>query len=500
MANHLKKYIFAGISLCLLLGATLVYAHADDDFQQWMQQQSAGVTAQQKEFQAYKDKRDKEFTAFLKAQWQAIDLVKGKVRDDVPKPDVAPVAEPEPVQPARQPTAVQPTIITVPEPEPVKKPTVTVPSSTPQGRVLNIDFYGKQISFYYPPGLQQRLASSINKNSISDYWSVLSRSDYASLLKQLLAQKKSLQLNDWAYALLINKLSAKINNNRNNESVLLNWFLLTKSGYQARIAYNKTTIYLLVTSKHKMFEVTFFTFSGERYYAVEFDGIRHEPGQVYTYDGKYPGATKAFDMRITAVVASGGQAPPGQRDLSFYFEGVQYSVNVDYDPGRIAFFKTYPQLNLNLYFSSGVYKATATPLQKQLADYMQGMSELQAVNFLLRFVQTSLRYATDGTQFGEENYLFPEETLFYSYSDCEDRAVLFSWLVKSLLNLDVIGLKYPGHVAAAVHFTENVTGDSVIHNGKRYIITDPTYINANAGMTMPDFKQYKPTVIVMYAQ
>jgi hypothetical protein len=193
------------------------------------------------------------------------------------------------------------------------------------------------------------------------------------------------------------------------------------------------------------------------------------------------------------VVASNDQSE--RRHLSFKFEGKQYNIEVVYDRGRVKFFRTYPQLSLNLYFSSGVYKVTATPLQKQLASHMQGMSEQQAVNFLLRFVQTSLKYETDEQQFGEENYLFPEETLFYPYSDCEDRAVLFAWLVRSLLNLDVVGIDYPGHVATAIAFNTEVAGDSVRYKGKRYVISDPTYINANSGMTMPNFKQFKPKVI-----
>jgi hypothetical protein len=110
-------------------------------------------------------------------------------------------------------------------------------------------------------------------------------------------------------------------------------------------------------------------------------------------------------------------------------------------------------------------------------------------------VQTSLKYETDDQQFGEENYLFPEETLFYPYSDCEDRAILFAWLVHSLLNLQVVGLDYPGHVATAVHFNESVKGDGFDYQGKRYVVADPTYINANAGMTMPEFKKYTPNII-----
>jgi len=464
---------------------------ANSEFQQWMQQQSQGVSAQKKEFQEYKDKRDKEFTAFLKSQWKPVDIVKGEVLDEAPKPDVMPVAEPPPA-PTVTP-ATKPVVISVPQPAPVKQPETAPLAVVPRGRPLDIDFFGRQVRFYYDASLNQRLNSNINKDAVSDYWSALSRSEYQDLLKQLQQQKASLQLNDWAYASLIHKLATAIDNNRRNESALLSWFLLAKSGYKARIAFDSSSVYLLVPSQHEMFDVSYFTFGGKRYYAVDFEGNRQTPGRVYTYDGEYPDANKAFDMQVTSVVASNDK--DARRHLSFDFEGKRYNIDVTYDRGRVGFFSTYPQLNLDMYFGSDVYKVTATPLQKQLAAHMKGMSEQQAVNFLLRFVQISLKYQTDEGQFGRENYLFPEETLFYPYSDCEDRAVLFAWLVQSLLGLQVVGLDYPGHVAAAVHFNETVSGDSVDYQGKRYVVTDPTYINASAGMTMPDFKKFRPTVI-----
>ncbi len=463
---------------------------ANSEFDQWMQQQSQGVSAQKQEFQAYKDKRDKEFSSFLKAQWKPVDMVKGGERDETPKPRVMPIATPAPVVPDK---FVKPMVVVVPKMVPVKKPVAAPLVVVAKGRPINIDFFGKPLTLYNTAALKQDFSSNINKDAVSDYWSALSRSNYEDLLKQLKAQKKSLQLNDWAYAALINKVATAINSNKRNETALLSWFLLVKSDYKARIAYSKHAVYLLVPSKHEMFEVSYFTFSGTRYYAVEFDGKHQTLGRVHTYDGEYPGTSKKFDMRVSSMVASINKGE--RRHLSFKFDGKKYNINVVYDRGRIKFFKTYPQLNLNMYFGSGVLKATATPLQKQLAVHMQGMSELQAVNFLLRFVQTALQYETDEQQFGAENYLFPEETLFYPYSDCEDRAILFTWLVRSLLNLEVIGLDYPGHVAAAVKFNENVKGDSIVHQGQRYVVTDPTYINANAGMSMPDFKHYKPTAI-----
>ena len=66
-------YFFYGASLS-----------ADNDFQQWKQQQAAGMQTQKAAFQEYKDKRDKDFSVFLKTQWKAVDVLKGSVRDEAP--------------------------------------------------------------------------------------------------------------------------------------------------------------------------------------------------------------------------------------------------------------------------------------------------------------------------------------------------------------------------------------------------------------------------------
>ena len=114
---------------------------------------------------------------------------------------------------------------------------------------------------------------------------------------------------------------------------------------------------------------------------------------------------------------------------------------------------------------------------------------------MLRFVQTAFEYENDETQFGREKPFFAEETLFYQFSDCEDRSVLFAYLVRNLLGLEVIGLDYPGHIATAVKFSTDIKGDYVEHQGERYIICDATFINANLGQCMPRLQNVIPKVI-----
>ena len=113
---------------------------------------------------------------------------------------------------------------------------------------------------------------------------------------------------------------------------------------------------------------------------------------------------------------------------------------------------------------------------------------------LIDFVQTGFDYKTDNDQFGYERPLFPDESFYYPYCDCEDRSILFACLVRELMGLDVVLLHYPKHLATAVRFKEEVNGDYLMIDGVKYVICDPTYIGARIGMCMPEFKQVSPIV------
>ena len=116
---------------------------------------------------------------------------------------------------------------------------------------------------------------------------------------------------------------------------------------------------------------------------------------------------------------------------------------------------------------------------------------------LLDFVQTAFDYATDQEQFGYERPLFGDESLYYPKNDCEDRSILFAILVRDLLGLDVVLVHWPGHLATAVHFPEEVDGDYFTVEGRRYTVCDPTYIGAGIGETMPQFQNDKANLVTL---
>ena len=503
----MQKQSILLISLCSFSGLSLsIFADSRAEFEQWMNQETSS-------FQEYKDKRDKEFTSFLENQWKEMQTFQGLVRDETPKPvriPKAPIKKPSPVEPQIKPDSqkpltesprkvVPPVIVKVPTIKPLSAPVIVIPApiiKQPKGLKIHLNFYGQNLDFYYDPKLKVNLQRPINEKLMSHVWSEMSKADYDGLLNQINAQRKPLILNDWGYALLTNAIAQKIHPNSKNNQSVFTWYLMTKAGYQARIAYDRNYVYLLMPAQQQLFGAPYFTFDKIRYYALSFDGIKQKPGKIFTYDGHYPGAKKQLDMSLSHAFNTGRKQK--DRYLNFTYKGKAHRINIGYDKETVSYLKTYPQMEIGLYFNSDLSQATANPLLRQLKPLVEGKTEEEAINLILRFVQTAFKYKTDEQQFGIENYLFPEETLHYPYSDCEDRAVFFAWIVHHLLGLQVIGLDFPGHIAAAVHFNERVNGDAINFNGKRFVVTDPTFVNADAGMTMPAYKNKKPDVIRVF--
>ena len=138
-------------------------------------------------------------------------------------------------------------------------------------------------------------------------------------------------------------------------------------------------------------------------------------------------------------------------------------------------------------------------LLSQMGAQLQGLSEQEVVSRLLHFVQHAFAYATDGEQHGYEKPYFIEENFYYPKNDCEDRAILFAFLVHNLLNLDVHLVHYPGHECTAVSFSSPLAnGDGYRYNGATYYICDPTFIGASIGQCMPSYITTKPVIEEWY--
>ena len=518
----MRKYFL--LFIVVLAYYQVSMAQDQTEYQNW-------VKKQEEEFKDFKDARDKEFLQFLRLEWKQMRLSKGLVQDVVPKPPKPPVylpsgARPEgvpietpngPRKPGRKPTdilqeqtsaesghesdkgnvpPVRASPISKDDANPVPGFTSSeTPIIAPKFSMF-FDYYGTRTSIGHNISQKPMLEGEPNKESIGVFWAGLSRTDYEILIDQMESHRKRMGLNDWGYCQLLYQWGKQIYSGRQNEAVLITWFLLSKSGFDARVGYSGGRIYLLLPTSNNLFYVSYFTIGKEekRYYAIPLEtNAKRVEGALFSYDGSYPGAEHQTDFSVknTPILAD----RVGEKRLTFEYDGSKHSIQVAFNRDAVTYFENYPQTNFEVYFTSTPSPEAIRTLVAGLKPIVSGKSELEATNILLRFVQTAFEYQTDQEQFGREKPFFPEETIYYPYSDCEDRAILFAYLIRTLLGLDVVGLDYPAHIATAVLFKSKVAGDGVIFKGRRYVICDPTFINANAGACMPSFKTVTPNII-----
>ena len=449
-----------------------------------------------------KFKTDHEFANLLQKDWMKVDILPGLIADPKPKPVTVPIAEiPESKvtslqeafersRPVEEIDFIEP----APPQEKVPLTKEPVPAKPLSVKKLEFTFFETPIKIDYDPNLAVYMGSSVNNQSISSFWDAVSRADYSSFLEEANFYRIQMSLNDWGYSVFLHEAAKSIYRDSKNGTILLTWYLLVKSGYDARVGYNNDRIFLLLPSSYVWYETPRFTVGSNTYYVAPFSRGVGRIGSLYVYENAYPGAEQAIDVKIVRTPTTG--RIPVERVLKFEYSGQDYTVVVKYNKPIVEFFDVYPQTDLAVYFTASLSPEAGYSLLNALEPIIKGKSEAEAVNILLRFVQTAFSYKTDGDQFGREKFLFPEETLFYPYCDCEDRAVLFSFLVRSLTGLDVIGLDYPGHVAAAVKFNDPIPGDFVMFKGQRYTICDPTYINAEIGMSQPAYRNTTPEIVV----
>lgn len=407
------------------------------------------------------------------------------------QPEKKPVVEVVEAEPEAEPA---PVVEADRRPELAAEPRLPV-SSTPTSPLYRGESGRSKIAygglaFYLNNSLNRKCSlNGLNENAIADAYEALCNSDYKPLLADCAQIRKDLRLNDWGVFTLVRQVADTYCGTA-NESIVMQQFLLNEMGYKARMARKATEdkMMLFVATDCSIYAHPYITLNGQNYYNLSGN---NEQCQFYMCQKDSPKAKNSVGMQLKEAPLFPGTVVSSTHQA----KGSAARVTVDVPKALMDFYKDYPQCDYSVYFNAPVNAAMENRILSSLAPLVQGRNEADAANILINFVQTAFQYQTDGQQFGYEKPFFVEELFYYPYSDCEDRAMLFSYLVRKLLGLDVVLLDYPEHIATAVRFNGNVSGDYLMVNGRKYIVCDPTYIGASIGMTMPRYKTVSAKVL-----
>lgn len=490
------------LTLAIVLPATLS-AQTDDDYSSFMDDVMGEFEVFTEHVSAtyddFRQKANAEYAEFMRRKWREYGI-----EPPVEVPDVKPV--PIPVRdddaPAPEPIEIEYDEIDIlPEPQPQPQPLSPIPEVVDRPVTdLDITFYGTGCRVRVPDS--EPLLMTVNEEAIADLWVTYCSDDYNNLLIDCLALRDRLKLSDWGYFKMLGELS-RAWLGCSNEAIVLWAFLFNQSGYTVRMGYSSRNLYLLVALDGQVFSrYPYYWVDGQRFFAVS-----AAPGDIpermrimaYRFEGE-----KEMDMNIYA-----GQlftwSPSAPREMQSALDS-DVKVTVEVNENLIDFYNDYPRTYSmpdpdgtscwKFYANAPLNDEVKSELYPVLRRAIAGKGEIAAANVLIHFLQTTLTYRLDDEVWGGDRPFFAEETLFYPYSDCEDRAVLFSRLVRDLLGLDVVLLYLPGHLATAVAFNETLDAPYYLIDGRRYYYCEPTVSPyADVGWMPDSYKDVKADII-----
>lgn len=482
------------VVLLILQFAGFGYAQ-NTDFEEYrkrtQQEWQKHLDERQQKWADYRDKMNAAYAERMQKNWEIFQLRAAK---PIPK-------KPEPPKPVVKSGNEEPApTVSLPVKEVVKPVVPEEPKPVqPIARPEKEEVTAYTFQFHHTPcsvHLQKSQAFSMpnaSESSAAGAWKKMSASGFDLVASDCLRHKEQLALNDWGYIELTKALAYDFLGEGTNEAVLMQIYLLAQSGYKIRIARCNDRIIPLIPFSNELYGYAYLTLNGERYYLICND---KGGGSYYVFNEKFDGEkTASLFLRTEPQLADSPTTPKTFSSRRYPAATATVSTNKN----LIEFYNNYPVTEYwNEYAKASLSRAVKRTLYPNLRKQISGKTSLEAANILLNFVQTAFQYKTDGEQFGYERPLFGDELFYYPYSDCEDRSILFTILVHDLLHLDVVMLEYPGHLATAVRFKEDVSGYYFMVNGRKYVICDPTYIGASVGECMPQFQNTSAATIVVY--
>jgi hypothetical protein len=357
-----------------------------------------------------------------------------------------------------------------------------------------MEYLGLVYSLPLDDGLRRLPRRTASPQDASDAWLALARADLAPLREATTRLARERRLGDWGLFRLLEELAAVAYPADASRRSLLHWYLTVRHGQDTRIALARGGYAVLYAADTVVYQAEFLARDGRAYYLHDPDGRFAGQRNLRTPDAAAPGERSPMVFDLAELPAT---APdPVVRTLDWQTDGRDVTIDVTLDRRLVAFLASIPQTGLRSHFGAGLSSAAWTSLTAGLSPHLAGLEPADQVAVLLSWVQHAIPYETDQEQFGHEDYLYPDETLFYPAADCEDRAALLAVLVRGLVGLPVVGLDYPGHIATAVAMGDRFGGDHFVLDGTVFTVCDPTFIGAAPGRSMPRMEGESPGLIL----
>ncbi len=368
---------------------------------------------------------------------------------------------------------------------------------------FSFEFYEETFNFELDRSSDIEFSGVLSDTAVNTFYQSMEQSHYEPMLTRLLNYKEKHQLNDWIYYQLIRKTAQQISPKAENyhRYTLYKWFLLAKSGYDARLGIGDSKLIFYVRNNENINDIPFFMEDGHKYMCLNY----HDYGKIDFAKEKImpakiliPESKMAFSYKVTRMPDFKPETYT-QKDIRFEYDQRSYHFHVKLNPAVEGIFANYPGVDFESYFNIPLSNETYSSLIPVLVKNVKGMTQKKGVDYLMRFTRYAFLYQSDDENYGKEKRLSAEQTLLSKYSDCDDRAALFFYLVREIYDLPMIALLYPTHITMAVQF-DKPFGSSIIYKGEKYSVCESTPQNKDLriGQVMASLKNSSYDVVYQY--
>ncbi len=374
-------------------------------------------------------------------------------------------------------------------------------SATAQSNSTRIDFFGESVAL--PAHTPTPSFSELSEQTISDAVAALKEEQMQPYLDALQEYTQKAELDDWLYYQLVRRVAQQLSPKAANyyRYTIYKYWLLLHSGYDARLTYSGNYLLLYVQSNEAIYNIPYRMEAGKQYVCLNY----HDYGSIDFVQHRFAAmpvqvaaGARPFSYKVVRLPQF-ASADYTERQVA-YEDGVNsYRFRIIVNPQIKTLFTNYPVVDYSLQFNIPLSGPTYQSLIPSLKREVKGLKPKEGVDFLMRFTRYAFLFKNDSEIFGSEKRMSPEQTLLSEFSDCEDRAALFFFLVKEIYNLPMLVLTYPKHVTVAVQF-EKPFGNTIEYNGKKYSVCEPSpqRVDLSVGQLLPELKNQAYEIAYAY--
>ena len=384
--------------ISLLFGLSMFTSSAQtDDFYAQYEKFSKHAKA---EYEDYRAQCNAEYVKFLERAWKEYKVLPSipRPKDEVVPPTIMPRQDKNKKQAKEIPieNVVSP-ILSLPQPKPISP---IYENDKVEEKNFSFSYMGTTCEVRLPKDLNIRM-SGCESCMIATIWKQLATNAMDNTIRDFLALRLKMQLCDWAYLNLIDTF-AKAFCGHGNEAVIMAAFIYSQSGYKMRLGRDCEKLYLLYGSKHGIYEKGYIVIEGINYYPLD-DKVERMEISDFSFPQEqsmslYIENAQKFTIR-----------PSAKRKLAseqYHDVTIDSQVNLN----LIQFYNTYPSSEVNgnfmtrwkMYADTPMDESVSQMLYPDIKNKIEGLSDVQAVNQILNWVQTAFQYEYDDKVWGHD--------------------------------------------------------------------------------------------------